>query len=85
MGDTVNLAARVMANAQPGAVLATPAVLRRVRDDFERTPVTPFKAKGKSAPVRAEACQPRQVNATQVFVPRLGQLAERPSGERLAR
>ena len=50
MGDAVNLAARVMANAEPGAVLATPAVLRRVRDDFERTPVEPFKAKGKSAP-----------------------------------
>ena len=55
MGDAVNLAARVMANAEPGAVLATPAVLRRVRDDFERTPVEPFKAKGKSALVRAEA------------------------------
>ena len=55
MGDAVNLAARVMANAEPGAVLATPAVLRRVRDDFERTPVEPFKAKGKSAPVHAEA------------------------------
>ncbi len=58
MGDAVNLAARVMANAEPGAVLATPAALRRVRDDFERTPVEPFKAKGKSAPVRAEAVGP---------------------------
>ena len=55
MGDAVNLAARVMANAEPGAVLATPAALKRVRDDFERTPVEPFKAKGKSALVRAEA------------------------------
>jgi predicted ATPase/class 3 adenylate cyclase len=58
MGDTVNLAARVMANAEPGNVLATPAVLRGVRDDFERTPVEPFKAKGKSAPVHAEAVGP---------------------------
>ncbi len=58
MGDAVNLAARVMGNAPPGGLLATPAVLKRVRDDFERTPVEPFKAKGKSALVQAEAIGP---------------------------
>jgi len=55
MGDAVNLAARVMGNAEPGALLATPAALRRVRDEFEREPVAPFKAKGKAALVHAEA------------------------------
>ena len=58
MGDAVNLAARVMVKAGPGEVLATPSALRRVRDDFERTPVEPFKAKGKSAPVHAESIGP---------------------------
>ncbi len=54
MGDAVNLAARVMAHAKPGTLLATPSVATRLRDEFERTPIAPFKAKGKSAPVRAE-------------------------------
>ena len=58
MGDAVNVAARVMAHSQPGSVLATPAALRRARDAFERTPVEPFKAKGKSALVHADAVLP---------------------------
>ena len=59
MGDAVNLAARVMVKAEPGEVLATPSALRRVRDDFERTPVEPFKAKGKSAPGPRRVGRPR--------------------------
>lgn len=53
MGDTVNLAARVMAHASPGTVLATPSVLKGARDEYELETVAPFKAKGKSAPVRS--------------------------------
>ncbi len=58
MGDSVNLAARVMVNAGPGGLLATPVVLRNVRDEFERSPVEPFRAKGKSAPIHAESVGP---------------------------
>jgi class 3 adenylate cyclase/tetratricopeptide (TPR) repeat protein len=55
MGDVVNLTARVMSKAQPGQLLATTALLERLRDDFERTPVPPFRVKGKTEPVFAEA------------------------------
>jgi class 3 adenylate cyclase/tetratricopeptide (TPR) repeat protein len=53
MGDAVNLAARVMAHAAPGTVLATPAVVDRCRASFAVTPVVPFLVKGKTAPVAA--------------------------------
>ncbi len=53
MGDTVNLAARVMAKAEPGHVLATPAVLDAAQTLFETEPVEPFMVKGKSRPVTA--------------------------------
>ena len=51
MGDTVNLAARLMAKAAPGQILATPEVLERSRSEFVATPVAPFYVKGKALPV----------------------------------
>jgi class 3 adenylate cyclase/predicted ATPase len=53
MGDTVNLAARVMAQAPPGRIYATEEVLRRSRTGFETAAVPPFSAKGKKHPVHA--------------------------------
>ena len=53
MGDTVNLAARVMAHAKPGTVLATTRTLDRCRTSFAMTPVLPFRVKGKTHPVDA--------------------------------
>ncbi len=53
MGDTVNLAARLMAHAAPGSVLATAAVLDRSRTLFETEAVEPFLVKGKRDPVHA--------------------------------
>jgi class 3 adenylate cyclase/tetratricopeptide (TPR) repeat protein len=53
MGDTVNLAARVMARADAGCVLATPAVLDAAQTLFATEPVAPFMVKGKSRPVTA--------------------------------
>lgn len=53
IGDTVNLAARVMAHASAGTVLATPAVLNRSHALFEVEEVPPFRAKGKRQPVAA--------------------------------
>jgi class 3 adenylate cyclase/tetratricopeptide (TPR) repeat protein len=55
MGDTVNLAARLMAAAPPGAVYATAPVLERSRTRFDVEVVPPFMVKGKSAPVHAFA------------------------------
>jgi class 3 adenylate cyclase/tetratricopeptide (TPR) repeat protein len=55
MGDTVNLAARLMAAAPPGAIYATAPVLERSRTRFDVEAVPPFMVKGKSAPVHAFA------------------------------
>ncbi|HJT37274.1 MAG TPA: AAA family ATPase, partial [Actinomycetota bacterium] len=58
MGDAVNLAARVMAKAQPGQVLATEAVLKGSRTRFSTTPLEPFMVKGKAKPVQAYSIGP---------------------------
>ncbi len=55
MGDTVNLAARLMAKASPGQVLATGEVLDRSSVRFDTTPLPPFMVKGKRRPVTAYA------------------------------
>jgi class 3 adenylate cyclase/tetratricopeptide (TPR) repeat protein len=52
VGDTVNLAARLTARAQPGQILATADVLDRSRTTFESTH-QPFLVKGKERPVTA--------------------------------
>jgi tetratricopeptide (TPR) repeat protein len=52
-GDIVNLAARLMAKAEPGQVVALPAVVSRSRTAFDATPLEPFHVKGKKAPINA--------------------------------
>jgi class 3 adenylate cyclase/tetratricopeptide (TPR) repeat protein len=52
MGDTVNLAARLAARAEPGGILATADVLDRSRTRFE-TESQPFLLKGKERPITA--------------------------------
>ncbi|HZO62235.1 MAG TPA: tetratricopeptide repeat protein [Gaiellaceae bacterium] len=54
-GDSVNLAARLMARAGPGELLAADDVLSRSRTVFEAIPLEPFRVKGKSEPVHAFA------------------------------
>jgi class 3 adenylate cyclase/tetratricopeptide (TPR) repeat protein len=53
MGDGVNLAARVMAKARPGQILATGDVLERSKLSVEADALTPFMVKGKAKPVTA--------------------------------
>ncbi len=53
MGDTVNLAARLMAAASPGQVFATHGVLDTSRTLFGSEKLEPFHVKGKKAPVQA--------------------------------
>ncbi len=53
MGDAVNLAARLMAKAEPGQILTTPEILSRSRTGFVTEELEPFYVKGKSKPVRA--------------------------------
>jgi class 3 adenylate cyclase/tetratricopeptide (TPR) repeat protein len=52
MGDTVNLAARLVGRAEAGGILATAAVLDRSRTRFETAP-QPFLVKGKERPITA--------------------------------
>ena len=53
LGDAINTAARVMARAEAGQILATAEVLERSRTSFATVPIEPFQAKGKAEPVRA--------------------------------
>ena len=53
MGDTVNLAARLMAAAGPGGLYSSPAVLDEASTLFRTEPLEPFYVKGKDEPVRA--------------------------------
>jgi class 3 adenylate cyclase/tetratricopeptide (TPR) repeat protein len=53
MGDVVNLAARLMAKAEPGQILATPDVVDRVGASVTVRELEPFTVKGKARPVRA--------------------------------
>jgi class 3 adenylate cyclase/tetratricopeptide (TPR) repeat protein len=53
MGDTVNLAARLMAKAPPGEIYATGSVLDLSSTGFETTELEPFMVKGKAKPVQA--------------------------------
>ena len=53
MGDAVNLAARVMAKAEPGEILATQSVLESSGVRFETEALEPFMVKGKKHPVLA--------------------------------
>ncbi|MCU0273098.1 MAG: AAA family ATPase, partial [Acidimicrobiales bacterium] len=58
MGDTVNLAARLMGKAPMGQVLATRAVLDRSQTLFETAELPPLMVKGKRHPVTAFAVGP---------------------------
>jgi class 3 adenylate cyclase/tetratricopeptide (TPR) repeat protein len=53
MGDAVNLAARLMAKAEPGHIYATADVIERSNTLFEATELEPFAVKGKAEPVKA--------------------------------
>jgi class 3 adenylate cyclase/tetratricopeptide (TPR) repeat protein len=53
MGDTTNLAARLMARASWGSIYATRGVLDLSKTEFATTEIEPFMVKGKSRPVQA--------------------------------
>ena len=55
LGDTAALAARLMAKAHDGQVLASAAIVERSETRFEADALEPFLVKGKSEPVRAFA------------------------------
>ncbi len=80
MGDTVNLAARLMAKAGPGEIYATADVLDRSTTLFETTALEPFAVKGKAQPIQAwsigAAMGSRAREATLERVPLIGRADE---------
>src|SRR5207249_2079767 len=52
-GDIVNLAARLMARAGDGEIIAMPEVVTRSRTQFVTTRLEPFTVKGKARPIEA--------------------------------
>jgi class 3 adenylate cyclase/tetratricopeptide (TPR) repeat protein len=57
-GDAINLAARLVARAEPGQVLATAAVPEQSPTSFALRPIPPFTVKGKARPVHAVVVGP---------------------------
>ncbi len=80
MGDTVNLAARLMAKAPAGRIYATADVLDRSNTLFATTALEPFMVKGKSKPVSAwdvgDAIGSRTRQGTLEVLPLTGRDAE---------
>jgi predicted ATPase/GGDEF domain-containing protein len=79
MGDAVNLAARLMAAAAPGQILATRDALDRSRTEFALTAVPPFTVKGKAEPVTAfvvGAAQRSRADAIDTTLPLTGRERE---------
>ena len=70
-GETVNLAARLQAVAQPGSVLASALTRELVAGHFDTEPAGPFALKGFAAPVPAfVVCSRRRRARFQVTVER---------------
>jgi class 3 adenylate cyclase/predicted ATPase len=51
MGDTVNLAARLMSVCETGGILISPSVRRQVSDRFKLEDLSPVVVKGKAEPI----------------------------------
>jgi class 3 adenylate cyclase/tetratricopeptide (TPR) repeat protein len=64
MGDTVNLAARLMAHADAGTILATHDVVDRSRTAFDVIEIEPFAARGKRDLVHAVTVGPQSTDAS---------------------
>ena len=73
MGDTVNLAARVMGKAPVGHVYATREVVSQVAGTIPSTRLEPFTVKGKANPVQASDIGPpmRAVGSQAIMRPQL--------------
>ncbi len=77
MGDAVNVAARLQQAAEPGDVLLSSSVWRRVRDGFETEALGPLEVKGKAQPVDAYRLRGRRTTDVRKRAPFVGRREER--------
>ncbi len=77
LGDTTNIAARVMARAEPFQVLATPGVLEHATTRFALHVIPPFVAKGKAEPLVAFGVRQAVGRNTSIDLREPGQLVGR--------
>lgn len=74
LGDTVNLAARLMQKAGPGELVASEAVVERT--EAARTPLPPFKVKGKADDIVAFRVEAGDEQVQVVDLPIIGRAEE---------
>src|SRR5207249_318846 len=70
VGDTTNLASRMLNVAQPGQIVCTPATHRLTAGFFEFEDLGEFTVKGKSEPVRGWAVMRERLGRTRLEVSR---------------
>ena len=79
MGDTVNLAARVMGKAPAGHIYSTSGILQQVEGRFKQTALEPFSVKGKARPVQAwDVGPPVRLESRATARPRLPLIGREP-------
>ncbi|MGZ8571059.1 MAG: adenylate/guanylate cyclase domain-containing protein [Actinomycetota bacterium] len=79
MGDTVNLAARLMSKAHQGEIFASAPVLELSGTRFETVELEPFTVKGKAKPVQAWSVGPpvrREADVDAASLPLMGRATE---------
>lgn len=89
IGDSVNLAARLMAAARPGQAMVSEPTAKRAGSEFELRRLRPIRVKGKGAPVQVyrleDARLPPRPLETEIASPVLGRDAELASLLKLSR
>lgn len=77
MGDAVNVAARLQQAAEPGQVVVSESVWRRVRDGYEGEPAGALEVKGRGEPVAAHRVAGPRVASARRQAPFVGRRDER--------
>jgi ABC-type transport system substrate-binding protein len=81
LGDTVNVAARLQAHAEPGGVVLGPVTAVEVRGRFGYEPIGDLPIRGREQPVRAYRLLGAQATAEPSATPYVGRDAERRTVE----
>lgn len=81
-GDEVNLAARLMTEAEPGALLVSGRIQKSIADEFDLEPLPPLQLKGKTEPLLpflvlgARETRVKQLQEAYSALPMIGRVTE---------